>query len=324
MDESQFSIRPFSDSDFDIYAEIYHAVRPEVPISSESLRHFDESYLADLVHDRYVAEDRGTGTAVAIAGLFDDPFLHRMGKFWTFIFVRPEFQGRGVGTRLYELLLDNASRRNGVCLRTSVLGDEARGLSFSAHRGFVERQRLWHSVLDVDAVDLSQLPTAVRKWNDAGVEFTTLEKEGATDPHVLKQVFGLVTVGFADVPRMDPYEPWTQDRWEKSDMDGPKFVPDAWFLAKSAGAYIALSYAEKEPGSPGVLLQELTATRPEYRRRGLAFTLKLHVIEYARRHQFHQIRTTNDSSNEPMWKLNERIGFRRTSTTIQMERRLSG
>jgi len=323
MDESLFSIRSFTDSDFESYSEVRRAARPNYPVSAETLRHHDESLGANLVHDRYVAELRRTGQVVAIGGLGEDPTQAHAGKYWTFVFVRPEFQGQGIGSRLYEILLQDARRQNGVCLRASVQTEELAGLAFSAHRGFAERRRDWQSVLDVDAADISRLPALLRGLRHGGIEVTTLAQEGVTDPTVLQRLYRLDVETGSDVPRLDPYNPWTFDQFRRAELEGPQVLPEAWLIAKAGGEYVALSFAEREASDPELLQQQYTCTRKEYRRRGLALTLKLGVIDFARRHGFRRIRTNNDSTNAPMWKLNEELGFRRISTTIQLEKPLT-
>ncbi|MGA7862016.1 MAG: GNAT family N-acetyltransferase [Thermoplasmata archaeon] len=323
MDESQFSIRSFTDSDFESYAELRRAARPNYPISAATLRQYDESFEANVVHDRFVAELRRTGQVVAIAGLQEDPTQAHAGKYWTFVFVRPEFQGQGIGSRLYDIVLQDARRHNGVCLRTSVQTGEAAGLAFSAHRGFTERTRDWQSVLDVQTADTHRLPSLLRGLKDGGIEVTTLAQEGVSDPRVVQRLYRLEVATSPDVPRMDPYIPWTLDQFRQAELVGPNVLPDGWFIAKAGDEYVAMSWAAREAADPDMLQQEYTCTLKEYRRRGVALTLKLGVIEYARRHGFRRIRTNNDSMNAPMWKLNEQLGFRRVSTTIQLEKLLS-
>ena len=100
-------------------------------------------------------------------------------------------------------------------------------------------------------------------------------------------------------------------------------LPEAWFIAKIGAEYVADSWAQREAADPELLQQDFTCTLKEYRRRGLALTLKLSLIEYARRNGFRRIRTNNNSLNVPMWKLNEQLGFRKVSTTLQLEKSLS-
>jgi mycothiol synthase len=321
MDGSMFSVRPFADSDYESFAEVRTAARPNYPVSAETLRHWDKAAQANLVHDRYVAELRQTRQVVAVGGLGADAAYPR--KHWIFLFVRPEHQNRGIGIKLYDLLLNDARRQDGVCLRTSVQTGEAAGLAFSAHRGFVERARDWQSILDVQTADTSRLPSLLERLKAGGIEVTTLAKEGAKDPDVWKRLYGLDVATSPDVPRMDPFVPWTLEQFAQAELEGSSVLPEAWFIAKNGGNYVADSWAQREVAEPDLLQQDFTGTLKEYRRRGLALTLKLCLIDYARRNGFRRIRTNNNSLNVPMWKLNEQLGFRKISTTLQLEKPLN-
>ena len=321
MDDSLFLVRSFKDSDYEAFAEVRRAARPNYPVSAETLRHWDDAIEANLVHERHVAELRQTGQVVAVGGLMEDPASRR--KYWTFIFVRPEYQRRGIGTQLYDVLLEDARRQNGISLRTSVQTGEMAGLAFSAQRGFTERMRDWQSVLEVEDADTSRLPSLLRELKDRGIEVSTLAEEGVTDPDVVRRLYQVELATSPDAPQMDPYVPWTLERFRRAELEGPTVLPEAWFIAKTGSEYVAVSWAIREAADPHMLQQDFTGTVREYRRQGLALTLKLCVTEYARRHGFRRIRTNNNSLNLPMWALNERLGFRILSTTLQMEKPLT-
>ena len=318
MDESRFLVRPFTDTDFESYAEIRTAARPNYPVSSETLRHWDEPIEENTVHDRYVVALRQTEQVVAIGGLGEDPAYRR--KYWMFLFVRPEYQRLGIGTKLFDLLLQDARRQNGECLRTSVQTGEAAGLAFSARHGFNERARDWQSILDVKTADTSQLPSLIRGLKDNGIEITTLADEGPADPQVVRRLYQLELATSPDVPRMDSYVAWTLEQFRRMELEGPLFLPESWFIARVGDEYVADSWAQREAADSKLLQQDFTCTRKEYRRRGLARTLKISLIDYAKRHGFERIRTNNNSLNAPMWQLNEQLGFHRFSTTLQLEK----
>jgi mycothiol synthase len=320
MDESAFSVRHFTDSDWEAFSKVRRAARPNYPVSAETLRHWHEVVDPNLVQDRYVAEDRQTNRVVAVGGLGEYPPYP--GKYWIFEFVLPEYQRRGIGTKLYDLLLNDARRHKGACLRTSVQTEESAGQAFASHRGFIERARDWQSVLEVETVDTSRLPSLLQALRGDGIDVTTLSNEGADDPDVWRRLYELDVATGPDVPRIDPYVPWTLDQFQQAELRAPTLLPESWFIAKVGGQYVADSWAHREAADPELLDQDYTGTRKEYRRRGIALTLKLCLIDYARRNGFRRIRTNNNSLNTPMWKLNEQLGFRKLSTTVQLERSL--
>jgi GNAT superfamily N-acetyltransferase len=57
------------------------------------------------------------------------------------------------------------------------------------------------------------------------------------------------------------------------------------------------------------LVSSLTAVKPEYHHQGIALALKLRVIAYAKEHDKPYIKTWNDSPNQAMIVLKERLDF---------------
>ena len=62
-------------------------------------------------------------------------------------------------------------------------------------------------------------------------------------------------------------------------------------------------------GPPVILCHGLTATRRDWRRRGVATALKQAEIAAAKRAGFHRLVTESEERNEPMRRLNLKLGF---------------
>ena len=322
-DESLFSIREFTDTDFEAFAAIHNAVRPEAPTSPESLRHEAAVQVAPgTTNLRYAVELRRTKEVVGVGGLSNDPNEADLRKFWIFLFVASEMQGRGVGSRLFDALTAEATRRHAKVLRAFVREDELRGLAFLTKRGFAERRRSWVSELRLESADTSRMGPLIRTLGAGGVEISTLAREGVANPDVIEQVHRLDSETSVDEPRIDPFTPMPIDRFRRFFVEGPNALPDAWFIAKSGPRYVAMTSAATEPAEPGTLRQMYTCTRREHRRKGLALALKLSLTEYGKRHQYRILRTSNDSLNGPMWNLNLQLGFRKRWTWINLEKLL--
>ena len=121
------------------------------------------------------------------------------------------------------------------------------------------------------------------------------------------------------MPRVGPYSPIPFDEFQRVFLGSPNALPDAWFLAKEGDRYVGISSAAREPAQPDVLQQHYTATRPEYRRKKIALTLKLLLVDFAKRNGYARIETSNDSLNAPMWTLNQELGFRKMREVIILE-----
>jgi GNAT superfamily N-acetyltransferase len=204
-------------------------------------------------------------------------------------------------------------------MRCSVMDDRPFERAFLAKRGFVERRRSWRSLLEVRSADTRALSALTRQLASEGIQVTTLRSEGVTDPATVRRLYDLDVRAGRYVPRLGTYRPPSFEQFRGLALEGPLFLPEAWHLAKAGDRYVGLSSATRAPARPALLQQGFTGTLPEFRRRKIALTLKLAVIEYAQRSGYEQIQTWNDSLNDGMWSLNQRLGFRRAGGTIETE-----
>ncbi len=323
-DEARYFVRELRDSDYTAVAAIQKANDPDQPVSVESLRNLFEVLLRASHPRQVVAEEGATGEVVGAGVVFQMPFEADPTRYWVVGGVLPDHRRRGVGSRLYDDLAAEVRRRGGTSLTSQVLESAHDGSTFLAKRGFVERRRHWGSRLELSSADTSELPALTHALANDGIELTTLAREGVGEPQVLTRLHEFYSEAVRDVPREGPYVPMPFDEFRQFFFGTHDALPDAWFLAKTAGRYVGVSQAAREAARPQVLLQNFTGTLPEFRRRKIALTLKLMVIDYAKRNGYSRIETTNDSLNAPMWTLNEGLGFRKVREAIQLETQLGG
>lgn len=320
MDATRYTLRDLEESDYEGWAALQTRIYPDHPMSVGVLRQLlqaDEPPVGPL--PRYAVEERSSQEIVAVAGLERNPYQWDPTRPWIFGEVHPEHRGRGIGSRLYEVLVAAAQRRGATGLRASAREEDPTGLRFLVRRRFEERRRSWRSVLDIASADTARLPTLRATLSAVGIEVTTLEKEGPHDPSVLRRVHDLDTEVGADVPHVGAYTPVSFEEFQSLYVRGTAYLPEAWILAKREGEYIGMTSALREPAQPEVLQQMFTGVRAAFRRKKVAETLKLSLIDYARTHGYAQTVTSNDSKNEAMWSLNRRLGYRKASVRVHLE-----
>ena len=90
------------------------------------------------------------------------------------------------------------------------------------------------------------------------------------------------------------------------DIDRPNCLPELCFIALAEGEVVgyAVLQASGERAFHG-----LTATRRDWRRKGVATALKRAEISAAKRAGFKRLLTESEERNEPMQRLNEKLGF---------------
>jgi GNAT superfamily N-acetyltransferase len=124
----------------------------------------------------------------------------------------------------------------------------------------------------------------------------------------------------ADVPSSAPPTPVPLEHFQRFLIQSPDLLPEAFFIAKDGDLYVGESFVFRVPAEPGHLSQGLTGVRREYRGKGIAMALKLHVIKYAKEHGYTLIKTWNDTENLSILALNEKLGFVRQPAWIEYEK----
>ena len=94
-------------------------------------------------------------------------------------------------------------------------------------------------------------------------------------------------------------------------MKEPGLLPDAYAIAKDGTNYVGLSAVRRLDKEPHGLGQLLTGVRREYRSKGVAFAMKLKVIDYAQKNGYKLIITEMESTNTGMLGINMKLGFKR-------------
>jgi GNAT superfamily N-acetyltransferase len=221
--------------------------------------------------------------------------------------VLPEHRGQGVGTRIYEALSEHARRLERESLWGRVREDDAASRDFVRNRGFREAGREYEVVLDTA---LAETQTEAPD----GIEFVSL----ADRPDLEHGVYEVDCEVGADVPRPegDDFEGQPFTRWREQYLEGPGAVPDALIAALAGDEVVGYTGLRRRGASSPIAENLLTAVRRDWRRRGIATTLKREQVARARAAGIEQIFTTNDETNAGMRGVTARLGYRPAPTHI--------
>jgi len=155
------------------------------------------------------------------------------------------------------------------------------------------------------------------------VAITTLAAEMARDRAVLTELYQLHVTCNRDTEQLDPVTPPPFEEFVTNEVNGPRAIVEAWFLARADHRLVAMSTLERLTGSSDVLEPGFTAVHPAYRGRGIALALKLRTIAFAREHSYRDIKTASNAVNERMLGINAALGFRSQPARITFERPLA-
>jgi GNAT superfamily N-acetyltransferase len=316
-------IRPFRPDDYDALAALWNQVDPGSDLSVEALRAEDRIFF-DTAQGarRYVLEVPDLPVPVAAGGFRRNVASADPGSFWLYLAVRRDYRGRGLGSALYDYLVDALRECGASRVRVSAREDATETLAFLRRRGYIERSRLWESEAVPSDLDFEAYRPLLRSLAERGIAIDTIAAHTTRRPEAWDELYRLHVETGADSPRLDPYEPVPPEVWSRSTRDNPHFLADGAFVAKSGDRLVGISYGTRNPGNPARMHQWYTGVLRPFRGQGIATALKVRVLEFARNHGYSVVRTFNDSRNGPMLAVNEKLGFRRRVGWIGLERTL--
>jgi GNAT superfamily N-acetyltransferase len=307
-------LRPFTTEDWPAALGIADRLFPVSPRSLEGALHWDSKWEADkYFRERLVAEDSG-GRMVGTASLAHMPWQFSPHTYRFNAEVDPDVQRQGIGSLLFEALLETARRREATLVRSEAKETLVASLDFLRNRGFEEIQRSWESRLDVAAFDLDAFATAEPRAAQQGLEVTTLAAELAAagegnEDVVLRGVYALDTEASLDEPSFEPITVPPYEKWRDNTLSAPNALHEAFFLMKDGDRYVGLSELQKNLVLADVLQQGFTAVARSHRGKGVAMALKVRGVRFARERGYREIRTGNNTRNRPMLRINEAMGF---------------
>jgi mycothiol synthase len=238
--------------------------------------------------------------AYLVARVGDEPaacaFVEPRGPFaGADIAVVPDQRGRGIGSALLAELSSRARALGKDSLQGEVKESDAESLAFFERRGFVQVGAEKAVVLEL--ADHEPLPVDPPE----GVKIVSRAEE----PDRLDEMYAVATQGEEDIPGSS--EVSTFEQWRAHEIDKPNRRPEFTFLALAGDEVVG--YAGLQVYEGDHTFHGLTVTRRDWRRRGVASALKRAEIAAAKRAGFARLLTESEERNEPMRKLNEKLGF---------------
>jgi len=305
MPEHQAGIRPLARAHSEAAAALFAAAHPE---------RADEAAGWDAPSGpagprRYVAV---IGAAERIVG-YGGWWPVRPGKFRIDLVVAPGHRRRGIGSQLLDRFIAEAHAAGAATVQARADSDRAQSLAFLQHRGFSETMRMHRLVLDVANADLRPFAGIERRLAADGIAFTTLAEEQARTGDAcwagLCDLHNAAREGWPDPdPSPGPEELHTPEEIRRRYHLHQQGWPELCFLAVHGERYV---------GFVGPLG---TAVRPALRGRGIATALKVREVAAFRERGVSTL--DGATGNAAMLKVNERLGYQRTSTEIRLVRRL--
>jgi GNAT superfamily N-acetyltransferase len=277
-----------------IIAEVF----PAGTTSVESWLQQEASIPPRAHHAAWVAVEDGRVVGRAEATL---KWFSHSGSAYAGVSVLEAFRRRGIGARLWEHAERHLEELAPTHVTTTFVEAPA-GVTFARARGFAEERA--ETLSFVDPATIAPAP------DDPAVRVVPLRDVAP------EEVYEVDMVTTDDVPTTDavdrvPYDEWLEMIWRR-----PNITRDGSFGALVDGrlASFTLIAASEERGN---VFTEYTATRPEFRKRGLAERVKRASLRWAAANGIRAAWTTNDETNAAMLALNDRLGYVRKLRRVE-------
>jgi GNAT superfamily N-acetyltransferase len=275
---------------------VYNAVWPLDAITMDQVRSFESRASA-------YADFLAPGGS-AWVGLL--PWRPGFGE--TFVTVLPEHRRQGLGTAFYERISAWLAEQDIHQIDATVPEGDEESIAFAVKRGFHEVERNGRMILDLGAIDPE------RPAPPEGVEIVTWDQR----PDLSRGIYDVACEAYPDIPgdrdqTIEPFEDWLEH-----EMKGSGDRADATFLAVSGDEVVGYSKFSLTEAQPTTAHHDMTAVKRAWRQRGVAGALKRTQILWAKERGYERLATQNEVRNEPIRRLNQRLGYREAPGRIVM------
>ena len=272
---------------------VYNAVWPLDAITMDEVRSFKQAMLD--YGDFLALLDGAPAGSCAVASRPTRPDVA-----FLILTVLPDSRRRGVGSRLFEAASAWCRERGLAQADAPAPEDDAESIAWGERRGFREVVRNGRMVLEL----AGHAPAAIDP--PAGIEIATR----AERPGVERGLYEVACEAYPDIPgdrehSMEPFEDWLAH-----DMKGSGERPEATFVALAGDEVVGYAKFSLTAAQPTTASHDMTAVKRAWRGRGVAGALKRAQIAWAKENGYERLATTNERRNEPIRRLNERLGYR--------------
>jgi len=303
----EFSIRTQTESDdYNAIAELWNSRNPEDRYSATEFEHIDDDMRkAPCKFERYLAFSGDKLVGFATAKQFSGQYHPQ--KFAIDLHVDVDFEKQGIGTALYEKLVDYLKLQDAISVRTGVRENLEHAVAMAEKHGFKTTKKDFQLKINPQQHDFSGFAEVIPKLAAEGILIKSLAELGVSEEN-RKKVWQAYSDIRMDVPRSEPATQMSYESFSTHFLDGPDCSPDSLFIAVDDSDYIGVTNMWQSETSSD-LYTGLTGVKQGYRGRGVATALKARAMLFAQDYGSEAVYTDNDTNNVEMLKVNEKFGF---------------
>lgn len=288
------TIRVSTDADADGIVALRRAQYPYAVLMPATLRHHWAHERPAAKALRLVAEDGGEIVAVGRASF--NTWTAIEGASGLALLVRRSLRGQGLGTRLYDTLMDHLVSNGATRIEGWGDGGDVVG-GFLARRGFERRHELRYSYLDLSEA-LPPMPVVLDSVRAVPFAESTAE-----------DVFSVDSETIQDEPGDTPADAVAFDEWHDEVWINPAVDHQASTIVYADGKPAAYTIVETDHETRR-MWSGGTGSLRAFRGRGLAKIAKSVALRKAAELGIADAYTTNDEVNKPMLAINVWLGYK--------------
>jgi len=221
--------------------------------------------------------------------------------------VHPDHRRIGVGELLFSDVREFCKSIGISSLKSKVKDSEPQWLAWAQSKGFSIERQAFRSSIKLADFEFNPFTNKINQLVNENIVFTTLAKLGDSAEN-RRRYYETDSKAAIDIPGEDTVESWEEFCHENFNDEG--YRPEGAHIAVHNEQIIGVAHAwlDKEHDR---MVNAMTGVIPEYRGRGIATSLKVKTIEYAKEYGVSEILTQNDSENAPMLAVNNKLCYKR-------------
>jgi GNAT superfamily N-acetyltransferase len=232
------------------------------------------------------------------------------GVYMMWIRIDAAWQRRGIGRAVLAKIEAYARQQGANKIRTDCREDQDYSIGFLKAMDFINFGLRYESELDLNAFDESKFGDVIDQAIANGYEFTTLAAERAIEPEADRLLYEVGWRTTLDVPIPgSTFSKPTFENFRALFLDGPDNDASGILIAKRNGQYVGHTIVMLLPDRPAYT--RMTGVLREHRGHDLALVLKLLSFRLMKERGYTLTRTTNDTANSAILRLNEKLGYQR-------------
>jgi len=273
-----------------------------------------------------IAVDDASGQLAAIADVgAGAAFQHPDGAQSGGVSVARAHRGRGIGSSLLAVIVDEAVRRKAPRFLAGASAAHPDALAWATKRGFREIGRRIEAYVELAGFDAAKFDARASEVRSSGIALKTIAeildgRDGENRESFIRALYDAETPMWEDVPWATPTPHWSYDRFRHMAFESGRMIADVSVVAYDSEAIVGFTVSGKRQSQDGYTW--MTGVGRNYRGRGLATAIKVEALSRAKAKGLRAMLTTNDEPNKAMRQINAKLGYQTLPAYVQLAKPL--